>query len=81
MQNQGTRGYAAPEQFEGATANPSADIYSLGKTFCFLITGQTDIDMVPYDGWRNLIASCIDRDPASRPTIDTVMQELDALTS
>lgn len=81
MQNQGTRGYAAPEQFEGATANPSADIYSLGKTFCFLITGQTDIDMVPYDGWRNLIASCIDRDPASRPTIDTVIQELDALTS
>jgi hypothetical protein len=61
MQLRGTRGYAAPEQFEGAEAHRSADIYSVGKTFAFLITGQTDVDFVPYEGWRSLIRKCIEQ--------------------
>lgn len=80
MQMRGTRGYAAPEQFEGAEAHPSADIYSLGKTFCFLVTGQTDIDMVPYEGWRGVIRNCIAHAPSDRPRIEHVIRDLDALT-
>lgn len=80
FQMRGTRGYAAPEQFEGAEAHPSADIYSLGKTFAYLVTGQTDVDLVPYDGWRNLIRKCLNHDPDARPDIDQVTAELDALT-
>lgn len=81
FQMRGTRGYAAPEQFEGAVADPSADIYSLGKTFAYLVTGQTDVDLVPYDGWRNLIRRCLQHDPSSRPSIDLVISELEALTA
>lgn len=35
----GTRGYAAPEQRAG-TASVRSDIYSLGRTLAFLVTGQ-----------------------------------------
>ncbi|HCS52252.1 MAG TPA: BREX system Lon protease-like protein BrxL [Planctomycetaceae bacterium] len=75
----GTRGFKAPEQHQGANAHPSADIYSLGKTFAFLATGQTDVDMVPFDGWRNLIRKCLAFSPADRPSIDEVIAELQAL--
>ena len=80
MQMRGTRGYAAPEQFEGAEAHPSADIYSLGKTFSYLVTGQTDIDMVPYEGWRGIIRKCIARNPSDRPPIERVISDLETLT-
>ena len=80
MQMRGTRGYAAPEQFEGAEAHPSADIYSLGKTFSFLVTGQTDVDMVPYEGWRGIIRKCLDFTPSNRPNIESVVSELETLT-
>ncbi len=80
MQMRGTRGYAAPEQFEGAEAHPSADIYSLGKTLAFLITGQTDVDMVPYEGWRNLIRDCIGNSPDCRPSIEQVLAEVESFT-
>jgi len=80
MQNRGTRGYAAPEQFEGVIAHPSADIYSLGKTICFLVTGQTDVDFVQYEGWRNIIRSCINHTAVDRPPIGEVISELEKLT-
>ena len=35
----GTYGYMSPEQFRGA-AQPSSDLYSLGATLLFLLTGQ-----------------------------------------
>ena len=34
----GTFGYMAPEQFRGA-AQPASDLYSLGATLLFLLTG------------------------------------------
>lgn len=76
FQQYGTLGYAAPEQFEGVEARPSADIYSLGKILVFLLTGQTDVDYVRYAGWRNLIVRCISHDPEGRPGIDEVIGEL-----
>ncbi|HVC93631.1 MAG TPA: BREX system Lon protease-like protein BrxL [Pirellulales bacterium] len=79
FQQYGTLGYAAPEQFQGVEARPSADVYSLGKILVFLLTGQTDVDHVPFSTWRNLIARCISHDPAQRPVIVTVLEEIAAI--
>jgi eukaryotic-like serine/threonine-protein kinase len=75
----GTPGYAAPEQFQGVEARPSADLYSLGKLLVFLLTGQTDIDYVRFSAWRELIARCVRQDPAQRPSIAAVIEELSGL--
>jgi len=77
FQQYGTLGYAAPEQFQGVEARPSADIYSLGKLMVFLLTGQTDADYVTFPAWRDLIVRCIRNDPTERPEIDKVIGELE----
>lgn len=79
FQQYGTLGYAAPEQFQGVEAKPSADVYSLGKILVFLLTGQTDLDHVTYWPWRNLIERCLRNDPSQRPAIDKVVEELESL--
>jgi ATP-dependent Lon protease len=79
FQSYGTAGYAAPEQFDGVEAKPSADIYSLGKILVFLLTGQTDVDYVMYPAWRSLIVRCIDLDQSKRPSISEVMSELKSI--
>jgi serine/threonine protein kinase len=79
FQQYGTLGYAAPEQFQGVEARPSADIYSFGKVLVYLLTGQTDIDHVAYSTWRDLIQRCICHDPSQRPVIDKVVEELVSL--
>mgnify|MGYP003383679788 CR=1 FL=1 len=60
FQQAGTYGYAAPEQFEGTAADPSADVYSFGKVLVFLLTGKTDLDGVPieYSDLRRLAFKC-----------------------
>ena len=79
FQQYGTLGYAAPEQFQGVEARPSADIYSLGKILVFLLTGQTDVDYVNYSAWRDLIARCIRLDPDQRPAVDRVIEDLSGM--
>ncbi len=81
FQHYGTLGYAAPEQFQGVEARPSADVYSLGKIMVFLLTGQTDVDYVTYTGWRGLIVGCIQLEPGQRPTIDEVLGSLRGIPS
>ena len=76
FQQAGTPGYAAPEPFQGVTAHPSADVYSFGKLLVYLLTGQTDIDRVPYSNWQSLIQRCVDSDPDKRPTIKQGQDEL-----
>ena len=77
FQQYGTLGYAAPEQFQGVEARPSADVYSLGKIMVFLLTGQTDADYVTFPAWRDLIVRCIRHEPKERPEIDKVIEELE----
>jgi hypothetical protein len=72
----GTLGYKAPEQSEGAPALPSADIYPFGKIIAFLLTGQTDVDMVPYPKWRDLAQRCICVKQQDRPTVEDVIRTL-----
>lgn len=79
FQQYGTLGYAAPEQFQGVEARPSADVYSLGKIIVFLLTGQTDVDHVQFSVWRDLITRCIKQDAAQRPLVATLINELPAL--
>lgn len=76
FQRYGTLGYAAPEQFQGVEARPSADVYSLGKIMVFLLTGQTDVDYVQFSAWRDLITRCISQDPQQRPLIGKVIEEI-----
>jgi len=76
FQQAGTPGYAAPEQFQGVTAHPSADVYSFGKLLVYLLTGQTDIDRVSYSHWQSLVQSCVDSDPDNRPTIGQAQEQL-----
>ena len=79
FQQYGTLGYAAPEQFQGVEARPTADVYSLGKILVFLLTGQTDIDFVSYSAWRDLVSRCIRQDPGQRPAIDKLIEELESI--
>ena len=79
FQQHGTLGYAAPEQFQGVEAHPSADVYSFGKVVVFLLTGQTDADYVPYSNWRDLIVRCVSTDPKQRPLIEKVCEQLDCI--
>ncbi len=44
----GTYGYMPPEQFGGRTS-PASDLYSLGATFIYLITGQHPADLPQED--------------------------------
>lgn len=79
FQQYGTLGYAAPEQFQGVEAKPSADIYSIGKILVFLLTGQTDVDYITFPRWRDLIVRCINIDPKQRPSIENVIEELNQI--
>jgi serine/threonine protein kinase len=75
----GTLGYAPPEQFDGAEATASADVYAFGKLLTFLVTGDTDPDKVAYPSWARLIRACTRADPEQRPELDEVETLLTAL--
>jgi serine/threonine protein kinase len=81
FQQAGTYGYAAPEQFEGVEAHPSADVYSFGKLVVFLLTGRTDLDRVPveYAELRRLAFRCASQVVEARPEIAAVLGLLNAM--
>ena len=81
FQQAGTYGYAAPEQFDGSTADPSADIYSFGKILSYLLTGNTDPDRIRVElpDLRRLVQRCSQYAPESRPTIADVLAGLEPM--
>lgn len=79
FQQSGTLGFTAPEQFEGVAAAPSADVYSFGKIMVFLLSGQTDPDVINYPKWKYLIESCLRKKPDERPVIDEVIKTLEEM--
>lgn len=81
FQQAGTYGYAAPEQFDGTDAEPSADVYSFGKLLVFLLTGHTDLDRIPVElaDARRLAFRCASQAPETRPTSAEVLALLEQI--
>lgn len=73
----GTQGYAAPEQEEGAEVDARADLFSLGQTLKFALTGsvpdasESHTPKPPPDHlvpeWAKLIRQLTATDPQQRP--------------
>lgn len=76
FQGYASHGYSAPEQYEGVEAKPSADVYAFGKLLVFMLTGNTDVDLVSFPTWRQLIMRCTSQSPDERPSIANVLNDL-----
>lgn len=79
FQGYASHGYSAPEQYDGVEAKPSADVYAFGKLMVFMLTGNTDVDLVGFPTWRQLILRCTSQQPDERPGIDHVLNDLIAI--
>ena len=75
-----TAPWAPPEQIAGKPADPSADIYSVGQVIAFLLTGKVkdNIQSVPRN-WRDVVQRCIAYDPAKRPDIKQLREEIEGM--
>ncbi len=70
----GTLDYAAPEQMgkiRGAKPGPESDVFSFGKTICFLLfknpqPGPDDWDSLTDGALKKMLAGCLKHDPAMR---------------
>ncbi len=71
--------WAPPEQIQGATAHPSADIYAWGRVVAFLLTGRTAIDAVGDvpGAWQQLLTACTSVVPEQRPEASAVKDRLE----
>ena len=84
----GTDAWAAPELDRGACATTKSDVYSLGLVVHFMAVGAA----APLPGrapacprtwhasWTALVHACLARDPARRPSHDTLIALIARLT-
>lgn len=72
-------GCVPPEQAQGGRPRPLGDAYALGAVLAYASTGHTvpERDELPLS-LRSLIAACLSRDPAHRPQLDWLADELRA---
>nr|WP_235498415.1 protein kinase [Frankia sp. R43] len=80
----GTPAFMSPEQVQGAALGPAVDIFALGSTAYYAVTGELPFgaDAAVFNriekhppAWdrcpdqiRGLLEACVDKDPARRPT-------------
>lgn len=82
----GKQGYMPPEQFKGK-CSPASDIYALGSTMLFLLTGEDPPGMgrMPELGshvdpeLRKLLESCLQFEEADRPCLNILREQLNNL--
>ncbi|MGQ4415403.1 serine/threonine protein kinase [Streptomyces sp. SAS_269] len=70
-------GSLPPEQAAGGRPRPLGDVYALGATLAYAATGYTlpEREELPAE-LRSLIARCLSRDPAQRPELSELTEEL-----
>lgn len=81
FQQAGSYGYAPPEQWAGTTAQPSADVYAIGKLLAFMITGGTDRDAIPreHHELRAIAFECTAQAAMERPSSVALLESLERL--
>lgn len=65
----GSAGYMAPEQAAGGWVSPASDVFALGATLAYALTGNPRDADVGDDLLRALIEPCLRVDPAERPPL------------
>jgi very-short-patch-repair endonuclease len=83
FQQAGSYGYAPPEQWAGTAADPSADVFALGKLLAFMVTGGTDPDAIPLGSQplRQLAFQCTAQRANDRPSSGDVLRALEQLAT
>ena len=69
---EGTLQYMPPEQRANAAADPSADVYAFGASMAELIEACGPVP----PQWKELAASCMRRQPDTRPTVESLQTAL-----
>jgi serine/threonine protein kinase len=70
-------GSLPPEQATGGPPRPPGDVYALGATLAYAATGYTmpEREELP-PALRSLVPRCLSRDPAHRPQLSELIEEL-----
>lgn len=70
-------GSLPPEQAAGGQPRPLGDVYALGATLAYAATGYTmpEREELP-PALRSLVPRCLSRDPAQRPQLSEIVDEL-----
>ena len=82
----GTQGYAGPEAATSAPLAAAFDVYGLGATLCFLLTGtqpsrkRASLE-AQQDEVRLLVHACMQASPQARPSAATVAEALEELAT
>jgi eukaryotic-like serine/threonine-protein kinase len=75
-------GSLAPEQASGGRPRPPGDIYGLGAVLAYAVTGHSVPDAAELpESLRSLVARCLTRDAAARPTAPEVLRALPGASS
>ena len=82
----GNRQYTAPEVLRGEKQSTKMDVYSYGMLFCEIFTNQfPDPEAFPSmldsmgRSWplmHRIVSSCIEHDPIKRPTMNSIVDQL-----